>query len=266
VWRLKRGIQRDTGAVDELMGVFVFVAVFVVISALLIALMQNTLAAGRDIGDFEVHEGSQVIQGTEYGFLDPESGFNITEDYATNDWTHDADESMYFDDAVLTDDTVEVQVVIDHNLPLVGMPFQDEELYRDFIFLYVEYGWFSHDETAISYQQIITSQLSDSNQSLVTVWLHNTNYTLIITAPGPPEFFNVFVGLSQYNIQLAIPLDMSMESLKSAGMWTILGQLMTASLPNITPIVNYLISVPFWVSVGFLAVMVIRAFIPFLGG
>jgi hypothetical protein len=79
--RVKR-LRGDTSAVDELIGVFVFVAVFIIITALLISLMQASIVAGRDAGSFELYEGTQIIQGREYGIMDPFDGYNFTADSA----------------------------------------------------------------------------------------------------------------------------------------------------------------------------------------
>jgi hypothetical protein len=166
----------------------------------------------------------------------------------------------------LSADTIEVQLVMGHEIPVIRLYEVQEDLYEDFLMLYTEWGWWSNDEIAISFQRLISSQSTGDNVSIVSFWLHNNNYTLFVTTPGPPEFHTLFINLGSFNVRVGLLLDDDFESLKKASMWTILGQLMTASIPDVHPVVNYFISVPFWASVGFLAVMVVRAFIPFLGG
>jgi len=263
--RVKR-LRSDTGGVDELIGVFVFVAVFIVITALLISLMQASIVAGRDAGSFNIYEGTEIIAGREYGMMDPDGGYNFTEADSLESWDHDAAESVFFDDTTLTDDTIEVQLVMGHEIPTVRLYEVQEDLYEDFLMFYTEWGWWSNDEVAVSFPRIISSQVAGTNMSLVSIWLHNNNYTLFVMTPGSPEFHKLFVDMGAFNVRLGLLLDDDFESLKKSSMWTILGQLMTASIPDVHPVVNYFISVPFWASVGFLAVMVVRAFIPFLGG
>jgi len=262
--RVKR-LRGDTSAVDELIGVFVFVAVFIIIAALLISLMHTSIVAGRDEGSFDLYEGTSIIQGREYAMLGPAGGYNFTSADALEDWHHDDAESVFFEDADVTGDTVEAQLVMGHEVPLVNLFSDEDDKYGDFLIFYTEWGLFSNDEKALSFPMIIAAQ-GEGNLSTLSIWLHKDNYTVFVQTPGPAEFHTLFVNMGSFNVRIGILLDEDFESLKKASMWTILGQLMTASIPDVHPVVNYFIAVPFWASVGFLAVMVVRAFIPFLGG
>jgi hypothetical protein len=51
-----------------------------------------------------------------------------------------------------------------------------------------------------------------------------------------------------------------------SSMWTVLGQMLTAQIPDVHPIINILIAVPFWAAIGFMAIMIVSRFIPLIGG
>lgn len=259
-------LGRDDRAIDELIGVFVFVAVFVAVAAALIGLMAPVISSNRDAGSFTVYQGSEIIGGREYLFVDPDAGYDLTEADATDYWKHDADESVFFEEEALTPDTIEAQLILDNtDMPLVDVGAQTEHQYEDYLMFYTEYGWWSNDEVAIPLAALISHQVKDTNQSVVSFMLHNQNYSLITTTPGGPEYFSFFILLTDFNIRIAVPSDLTDTVAKSTSMWTVLGQLLTARLPDVNPFVNLLIAVPFWTACGWLGVMIVRAFIPFLG-
>lgn len=260
-------IRRDQSGADSLLGPFVFVATFVVIGAMAITYMGETFNAENE-GSFIINTGREIIGTTIVYFLDPTDGVNVTGNYTSHEWHHDDSEySYYFENDTLTGDIIEMQVITDNEeYSPTGIKGSQENLYEDYIMLYTEWGWWSQDEIAISFWRIIADQVPATNHSITYFEIHDGNYSLVVTTAGNPDTFDVFVDAGYFNVRIGIDEDNTRDQTQDTSMWTILRQLFTASLPDVNPVVNVMIATPFWACTGFMAVMIVRAFIPFMGG
>lgn len=264
-----RRLRSDQRAVENLIGVFVFLAVFIGASTLFIQLTQETIALGDNAGNFVVYSGRQIIQGVEYVMFDPDYGHNLTEDSVRSEYDGGAPEAVYFENAEVNDDTVQLQLIrnnTNHWSPLQPMPLviSEEEKYDDFLIFETSWGWWSQDKYAIPLVQIMVGQERGTNTSTFSFMLHNTNYTAIVTTPGPADYFEVYIELNIFNVRLAVSVE-SLDNMVSASMWAVLGQLMTARLPNVDPVVNVIVALIFWPAAAFTGVMIFRSFVPLLG-
>lgn len=251
----------NTRAEENLLGPFVFAATFIAVSALFIGLMHQTVLEGTAAGDWRELSGYTVIGEVEYVALDPAGGYNASY-YVQEFFAWDADANLAFDgDAVGVRDC-EVSIVRDNYYYWGWGDY--ENLYQDFIMVNAEWGWFSSDHVALSYEALYAGHVDGTNQSISYVIVGDQNYSIIITTPGSSDAFAVMLYEDRYNIQVAVLGGW--ENLAETSMWTVLSQLLTAQLPDVHPVLNILIAVPFWATIGFVAAMVISRFIPLIPG
>lgn len=253
----------DDRGEERLLGLFVFTATFIVISALFIGLMVKTFNEGAASGNWRELKGYEVIGEVEYLMLSPEGGYNAS-DYIQDSWSYDGDDNMAFDGDAVSVRDCEAAIIRDNDLYWTEWTGLRESRYLDFIMISSEWGWWSGDYQPISYQAIAANQIKDTNQSVCSVIVGGNNYSLIVTAPGGPEYFDVMLWENIFRVQVGIPGGW--DDLAETSMWTVLGQMLTAQLPDVDPIINLLIAVPFWASLGFMAIMIISRFIPLIGG
>ena len=259
-------LGQDKTASEQLMGPFVLIASFILITVMVIASMAAFFQTAS--GQWDEVKGTLMVGATEYTLRNPEQGWNITLDNVTDRWDHEADENAYFyKDEPGEDDQMVVGIIRDNayfGATYGGRSF-DEALYEDFIMVYTEFGWWDNDEWPISYQTILSNKIVNSNISVTEFGIrHNTTYALIITVDAPADLFGAGLWSSNYNIKLGLP-DYEAD-IAYTSMWTVLGQVMTASLPDVTPEVNLIIGATMYAGIGMIVFTVISRMIPFIAG
>lgn len=262
-------LGQDTTATERLMGPFILMASFILITVMVIASMASFLQMAS--GSWEEITGTLLIGSTEYTMRNPEIGWNITDANVTDRWDHEASENaLFYEDEPEEDDQLIVGIIRDNALFGVpeyafGVVPYDEKLYLDYIMIYTEFGWWDHDEWAISYETIVDNQMSASNISVTEFGIrHNTTFALIVTVDGEPDDFDDELWDNNFNIKIGIP-DYE-EDIAYTSMWTVLGQVMTASLPDVTPEVNLIIGATMYAGIGMIVFTVISRMIPFIAG
>lgn len=247
------------------------VAVFLTASALMLTLMAPMFAEARR-GEFALLEGYAVIGGVEYAMFEPTGGFNVTSANVSSDY--DSAESFDFTNA---SKTIGCRILRDNDMfgiiPRRPMGGPDDsplnvavaEYLNGFV-LRTDWGWWSYDMAAVSYEQVIEDQLGGQNISATDFFLRDTGYTLIVTTGGNASDHEGLIWANAFNLAIG----QSDESWESTGMstsfWSIIGQMLTAQLPNTQEYVNILITAICWSGIGFMAIMIVSRFIPFVGG
>ena len=259
----------DREADETVMPVFVFCATFVVIGAFMISLMTPLFASPDAEGNFALYEGYEIIGDITYALYDPDTGYDMSTANVTllpvvygsaGTW-------VSFSNSSVSDRIVSITRDFDwHDYTVSGpvFPIPDFEGHTDFITIYTQWGpWYnSHEEyLIIDYSSIPLYQVQSYNQSAVPFTIHGTSEVLIITTPGNETDFESNLWANNFNIAMGTPA-FSTDAAETS-MWKILGQLMTASLPNVHPLVNLLIAVPFWASLAFLGFTLLVRVIPF---
>lgn len=262
-------LGRDTTGSERLMGPFILIASFLVITVMVLASMTAFFQIAS--GNWDEVRGTLLIGSEEYVLRNPELGWNITNANVTDRWDHEADENAYFYKTEPGEDDQMVVGIIRDNARFdvpeyyFGVVPEDEKLYQDYIMIYTEFGWWDHDEWAISYQTIEKNRIGDSNISLTEFGIrHNTTHALIITVDAPGELFSAGLWANTFNVKLGVPEGT--DDLAGASMWTILGQVMTCSIPDVTPEVNIIIGATVYAGIGMIVFTVVSRMIPFVGG
>lgn len=258
-------LRRDTDGDETLMPVFIFCATFIVIGAFVVTQMAPLFASADRNGDFTVLANYELIGDTGYLLYEPFIGYNVTSANVTDDNTAASDE-------IFTNETVSdrwVSIVRDYIYESDGeLALPAQEGHSDFISIWTEWGpWYNHHiaRIVIDYTDIQENIVSGTNQSVTPFQISNGPMeVLIITTQGNETDFSSYLWANTYNICMGQPAEPT--DLADSSMWTILGQLMTASLPNVHPIINFMITVPFWSCIGFMVFTIISRMIPFVGG
>ena len=260
-------LGQDTMAGERLMGPFVLIASFLIITSMVLAGMGSFFETAA--GNWDELRGTQIIGSTEYTLRNPEAGWNITGANVTDRWDHEADENVaFYEDTPGEDDEIVVAIIRDnawYEENWGDYSNIDEIRYTDYIMIYTEFGIWSNDEWAISYETIEANQVLNSNISVTEFGIrHNTTFALIITVDAPPELFSAGLWANAYNIKLGVP-DFE-EDVSTSSMWQLLAQIMTASLPECNDEVNTIIGATFWAGTCLLGFTIISRVIPFITG
>ena len=261
-------LRHDKVASEQLMGPFVLLASFILITIMVIASMAAFFQVSG--GQWDEVPRTMMVGTTEYTLRNPVEGWNITNDNVVDRWDHEADENVaFYEDDPGEDDELVVGFIRDNAYfdssfawARVGA---DSMLYKDFIMVYTEFGWYDNDEWPISYETIIYNKVLNSNVSVVEFGIrHNTTMALIITVDAPEELFATYLWENNFNVKIGIP-DYDPD-IAYTSMWTILGQVMTASLPEVGYEVNLIIGATVYAGLGMIIFTVISRMIPFVAG
>jgi len=131
--------------------------------------------------------------------------------------------------------------------------------YKDCILFEMNYGIFNtkHKNAAVSYEAIVEQFDVKVNYSEVDFKL-NSNYNLFIST-GPGYSFPIGLYANQFNMSIGWLWNMS--DAVSASPWALIGQIMTFSIPDVGYIMNLIIGIPVYLTMGFLLLAIISRFI-----
>ena len=258
-------LGHDHSATERIMGPVILMASFILITIMVIATMTSFFQTAS--GQWEEIRGTLLIGSVEYTLRNPDTGWNIDNDNVTDRWDHEASENAYFyQDTPEEDDQMVLGFIRDNayfGRPewYIGVVPEDEQLYEDYIMIYTEFGWWDHDEWAISYETVVANKVSNSNVSITEFGIrHNTTYVLIVTVDGPAAMFDSAFWNNDFNVKLGTP-DIE-ENIGYTSMWTILGQIMTASLPNVGYEINLIIGATVYSGIGIIVFTVVTRALP----
>lgn len=115
---------------------------------------------------------------------------------------------------------------------------------------------------AIPFETIIETANYEENTSEIDFTL-NADYTLFIST-GPGMLISDGLWMNEFNMSIGWSLNLSATA--SASPWGLVGQILTFSIPNVSPLINLLIGIPIYMTIGFLVVAVISRFVPLTSG
>lgn len=86
----------------------------------------------------------------------------------------------------------------------------------------------------------------------------NADYSLFVnTGPGMP----LMTGLWANEFNMSIGWSLNLSASASASPWGLVGQILTFSIPNVSPWINMLIGIPIYMTLGFLILAIVSRFI-----
>ena len=250
---------------ETIMGPLILMASFILITIMVITSMSAFLQTAS--GNWDEIRGTMLIGSSGYTLRNPTDGWDITEASVTDRWDHESPSNVaFYEDTPGEDDEIVIGIIRNNAYYASSwMPEwsegRDTILYLDFIMVYTEFGLWDHDDWPISYDTIASNQVEHSNISVTEFGIrHNTTFALIITVDAPYSMFSTLLWANTFNIKIGTP-DTG-EDLAGSSMWTILGQVMTASLPEVSYEINLIIGATIYAGIGVIAFTVITRALP----
>lgn len=114
----------------------------------------------------------------------------------------------------------------------------------------------------ISFETIIERE--KGNQSTIPMMLGQRNFTVFVVNANNSNPLSVNLYLNNYTV--FVGQLWGAELAGKVSMWSIIGRLLTFSLPGVPPVISYLIGFPFWMVIGFSIMTLISRFIPTIPG
>jgi hypothetical protein len=254
---MKERLRINDHADESLMGPFVFIATFIAVSGFIIGSM-GALFAYSAMGNIDYFSGSTFLLGNEtYSYIDGSThGYNVTIADVVDTWSEAyADHEFIFHDDINEDDE---HLVMVRALTSSGSMTDEIEVME-------AYGWWSDDRIRISYLTLIDYQIPYTNVSIVDFELRSKSYALMIVTPSDYQNHSAYIDENEFYISI-VHAPQDLDNIGSVSMWNLIGQMLTAQLPSVHPMLQYLIAVPMWVGIGFIIFTLVSRMIPFIGG
>lgn len=248
-------MRNDTDGAEAITGRIVFVATFILISSMLIAFMNESYAENAVGGDWEYSIGYATIGGITYDLLQPLAGYDLTTANVSDHWEIGGDENFFFyQTAIDDDDRIESALIRDNDYYLGTWSINEDTMYEDYFHFRIEYGWWTVKSAAISLDTVVANQLPGANVSVTDFSLGHRSYSFLVETGTDGDGFGPAVWSNLMNVSVGVNIE---ESLADNSMWSILGQILTFSLPEVHWIINTIVGVIFWTMIGVVAFTVV---------
>lgn len=258
----KRELRTNDEADERLITIFVFFATFLAGTSLIIVSMSGMLTWAES-GNFEYSSVRQQIGNETYSLIQADDGnatdwYSVTDDDYVGRMIKDSENNFYFTNTV-TSDELQVRPVEDEGW------IETPAAQADAIVIFERWGWWTTEWSYVKFEVIKTNQLVDSNFSVTPFVSHGNKYDLIIQTPGSAETFNSY--LDDHTYWMAISYDpLDPDNLATTSLWGIIGQILTAQIPDVHWAIQMFITIPVWAAISFMVFTVISRVIPFIGG
>jgi hypothetical protein len=174
---------------------------------------------------------------------------------------------------VITDHRVDVWIVrnnteIMDTVPHPSDPWDAWHLYRDFLFIR-EWAWsgaWFNIPTENYYAIIPFPVLTVHQQDGIGTTSFYAKFNLTVYGKYSTTSTSLIADMHSNHWLIGLGSAIGDSFTAKTSMWAMLGQLLTMTLPNVDPTVNFILAVPFWICITFVAVTIISRFIPFIGG
>lgn len=253
--------MRRTG--DELFPKLILITTFLGVTTMLFWMITPIIQTGAMMNDPSMDWSEMGVFGYAYYDPDPFEVSNAT----IKDRMHYDDYSQEFTSTVPHRHDIRAWVIRDnfwYNPLDLGIPTR----YKDCFIFQMDLESIILKQVhkvklaAIPFETVVEKGDFIDNSSQVDFSL-NADYSLFIsTGPGMP----LFTGLWANEFNMSIGWSLNLSASASASPWGLVGQILTFSIPNVSPLINLLIGVPIYMTIGFLIVAVISRFVPLTSG
>jgi len=134
--------------------------------------------------------------------------------------------------------------------------------YSHYFALYRHFGWINGAYDCISYDTILAN--AEGNTSISYVHL-DRDYVFIVTSNTTNETYTSFTdafNAHDYYIYLGQNWENMSQEMQQADFFSIIGMMLTFSLPGVPSLVSIIIAVPCWIAIGFIIFTLIERLIP----
>lgn len=256
---------------ERIFASIIFVTMFFSLSALILISMNSIQTNNTNLNS--PISGYEIIGGYSINYWQPTSGYrpNSSKIMDQSEWyfwlyplwnpaTRDINKigEWWPQGEDETRDTNLYLYIIENNTFYEGASSNSEHRkYQNYFLFYRHVGWWDQYWKAISYDLIL--EKAQKNSSLISFKL-DRNYTLMIktdTYNFTEDFLNynyaIYIG-KQYTDQVA--------DMQHMDFFSVIGELLTASIPNTHPIVSLMIAIPIWIAIAFIIFTLIERLVP----
>jgi hypothetical protein len=248
----------DNSGADELYSKLILLATFVGLIAILFYGIAPIVQSNAQMNDPSSYLNTMQLPGESWYAPQP---FAVTNASVLSEYNYQI-ESEVFTSAVPHKHDIQMWVIRDND------HYGDNDFwankYEDCILLEMVYGIFNTKDkySAISYETIVANYDSKVNYSKVPFTL-NSDYDLFV-GTGPGYSFPAGLYYNEFNISVGWMWNMS--DAVDASPWGMVGQILTFSIPDVGPIINWIIGIPVYMTMGFLILAVVSRFLPTTAG
>lgn len=244
------------------MGKIIFLAVFITLSGLFIAQGYNMWQA-NSVGNWDTMHGYEILGNYTFLALLPDDGYDFTSANTSSRVTPlilegDGTRFLFDETDPDSDDAISLWVVRDNALfdPTDTLSPDSILSYPDFFFISIEYGglfgFFDEFVDLIPFPDVVNNRLSGMNVSMSPITLGHRQYTLLINTTSDYTNFENDLYNNAFNIRVILTTE---DQTPSGSMWAIIGQILTADIPNVHWLVNLIL---FTISWSMISVIVIE--------
>lgn len=254
---MNKVLNRDDAGSERLFGPFIFFGTLIACSAIIIGSMSN-MFWWADAGDFDYDSSSVQLGNQSYAMTDAVYGtggfYNVTWADVQSLWVKDSAENQYFYNDVTDDD---LQLAMLRDTEYTG--------FWDVVLIFERWGWWTTEVSYVSYQTIGENQAAGTNYSVSEFDSHGNIYQLIVITEGNASTFSENLTANEFAIGISYdPFDP--DNMAKTSLFGILGQMLTARLPNVHQAIQYLLLIPLWTGISFMIFTLISRMIPFVSG
>lgn len=247
----------DSGA-DELYSKLILVATFVGLISILFYGLAPIVQSNAQMNDPSSYLNTVQIPGE--SFYSP-APFEVTDANVLDRYNYKI-ESEVFTSPVPHKHDIQVWIIRDNEF------YGDNDFwanrYQDCILFEMVYGMFNTKDkyAAISYGMIASKFDEKTNYSTVSFSL-NSDLDLFVST-GPGYSFPTSLYANQFN--MSIGWMWNLTDAVNPSPWALVGQILTFSIPDVGAIINWIIGIPIYMTLGFLILAVVSRFFPTVPG
>lgn len=252
----------DDSGTDELYSKLILVATFVGLIAILFYGIAPIVQSNAQMNDPSSYLNTVQVPGESFYSPTP---FAVSNSTVLHKYNYKI-ESVVFTSPVPHKHDIQAWVIRDNE----GYEYRNDwnpfwaNKYLDCILFEMVYGIFNTKEkhAAISYETIASKYDVKTNYSTVSFSLNSDLDLFVSTGPG----YSFPVGLYANQFNMSVGWMWNMTDAISASPWALVGQILTFSIPDVGAIINWIIGIPVYLTLGFLILAVVSRFIPSLSG
>lgn len=264
-----KDLRKDCRGEERLFKTFVFFAIFIAGATIVLTMMSTAFSWGEK-GFFQYNTVKIQIGNTTYSMITADDGiqsgnltgfYNVTVDDVKTYFTKDDGGNFYFtDENQAPSDELQLRPVDFTIMPSYANPTSPPG-----IIIFERWGWFSTEYVTITKDTIKEGQLSGYNASAVGFTIHSKYYELIVITNSTPELHEDRIDQDVYWVGISYDA-LAPENMASTSLWGMLGLILTARLPEVPPVIQFAIAIPFWAGFSFMVFTLISRMIPFISG
>lgn len=242
---------------------------FIGLAVLLIGV--SSAIHGLVVSRSDVPQGYDTV-GFEFNFWPPTAGYTVhstdTQIYTGEDasgiiyWDYDEGDSHYYGFEIPYGSGPGLRVWLFRNNSDYNPSSGEWDEWANDFFVITRHtqDWpvFNVRKFVVPFETVLANM--EGNSSMCSGHTGKVNCTLFINCTTDLQV--ALYSNEGYTIRMATGLG---EMLQTTSVWTIMGQILGMKLPGCHWVVDLLIAIPFWASIGFIAVTLILRAIPFVG-